>query len=222
MNEIPVGRAKKTTIGDLARVVDSFLMARFYDSFTIDRIEVSYFTAETKQGKLMFEWTEGEASVRSHLESILRGSANPVNIYLVGKHQETINNPDGSQNIRFREIIIGLINPLPLESGDLWIALAFVKEEAAPFLKQLAAYLSDVLKIGPMQRKPPGVESKHEIDYLDEKIQKASQELIDDDLKPTDEAIADKLPKNPQTGASYTREWVNRRRKKLRKLGKDV
>lgn len=50
----------------------------------------------------------------------------------------------------------------------------------------------------------------------------AYHELINEGIEPTDIAIAKRIPHNPSTGNSYSREYVNMCRQKLRKAGFDV
>ena len=50
----------------------------------------------------------------------------------------------------------------------------------------------------------------------------AYRELLQQGKKTTDEKIASRIPTNPSTGARYSREWVNKCRKKLRKAGFEV
>ena len=60
------------------------------------------------------------------------------------------------------------------------------------------------------------------LDAVDRKIIEVVQKLERAGLRPTDELVASKLPRNPQTDVSYHRVTVNKRRCKLRDKGYNV
>ena len=60
------------------------------------------------------------------------------------------------------------------------------------------------------------------LDAVDRKIIEVVQKLERAGLRPTDELVASKLPRNPKTDVSYHRVTVNKRRCKLRDKGYNV
>ena len=72
--------------------------------------------------------------------------------------------------------------------------------------------------INPAKHKGDKRKREVQLDYLDKAILSAYKECVDQDVNPTDVQIANRIPKNHQTGRPYTREWVNGRRRKLRAL----
>ena len=68
----------------------------------------------------------------------------------------------------------------------------------------------------------PTTHDDDRLDAVDRKIIEVVQKLEHVGLRPTDELVASKLPRNPKTDLSYHRVTVNKRRCRLRDIGYNV
>jgi len=96
---------------------------------------------------------------------------------------------------------------------------------------QRASYEPVVIAALPEKEPTPPTQQEEEdpvaldddrLDAVDRKIIEVVQNLERAGLRPTDELVASKLPRNPQTDVSYHRVTVNKRRCKLRDKGYSV
>jgi hypothetical protein len=128
-------------------------------------------------------------------------------------------------------LAIGEIRPVPIPSGGSELVFRIYDLEKSVYaraypgrVEERVAQFQEFWPLLLVRLEEMGYRSDLEdtLDPLDQKIIEVVNELEKKGITATDELVAARVPRNPQTDRSYTRVTINRHRNKLRDLGYDV
>jgi hypothetical protein len=140
--------------------------------------------------------------------------------------------------VRYRETLVLMKCHQPKARDSIFVHFCVemdrLRQELAEPLSTVEQAAHEPVVVAALPEKEPTPATEYEgvedpvaldddrLDAVDRKIIEVVQKLERAGLRPTDELVASKLPRNPKTDVSYHRVTVNKRRCRLRDIGYNV